>query len=60
MSLLSLGAIAYIAACLLTGVYGRQRRLGFIGASVLAFFITPIIALIILIFTAPKDGRYPS
>jgi hypothetical protein len=52
--MISLALIAYVSACLLTGLYGRGRRLGFFGTSLLSFFVTPIIALIILFFTAPK------
>ena len=53
--MVALAVAAYILACLLTGIYGRQRRLGFIGASLLSFFITPPLALIVLFFTAPKE-----
>jgi hypothetical protein len=48
--------IAYVAACVLTGIYGRRRRLGFIGSSVISFFITPLLVLVVLFFTAPKDA----
>jgi hypothetical protein len=41
--------------CLLTGLYGRHRRLGFFGTSLLSFFITPLLVLIVLFFTAPAD-----
>ena len=52
---ISLAVVTYVVACLLTGLYGRHRRLGFIGASMLSFFLTPVLALIVLFFTAPIE-----
>jgi hypothetical protein len=53
--MISLAVLAYVIACLLTGLYGRRRRLGFFGTSLLAFFITPVLVLIVLVFTAPRS-----
>jgi hypothetical protein len=53
--MISLAVIAYIAACLLTGLYARRRRIGFIGGTLLSFFLTPLLVLIVLFFTAPSD-----
>jgi hypothetical protein len=53
--MISLAIIAYVSACVLTGLYARRRRLGFIGGSLLSFFITPLLVLIVLFFTAPSD-----
>ena len=53
--MISLAIIAYVAACLLTGFYARQRRVGFIGGSLLSFFITPFLVLLVLYLTAPSD-----
>jgi hypothetical protein len=55
--MISLAIIGYVAACLLTGLYARRRRIGFIGGSLLSFFITPLLVLIVLFFTAPSDTR---
>lgn len=52
---LIVGVSTYVVLCVLTGLYGSQRRLGFIGATILAFLVTPIPVLIVLVFTAPKD-----
>jgi hypothetical protein len=53
--MISLAIIAYVSACLLTGLYARRRRVGFIGGSLLSFFLTPLLVLIVLFFTAPAD-----
>ena len=53
--MISLALIAYISACLLTGYYGRQRRLGFIGSTLLSFFITPLLLIAVLFLTAPTE-----
>jgi hypothetical protein len=53
--MISLVVILYVIVCLLTGLYGRHRRLGFFGTSLLSFFITPLLVLIVLFFTAPAD-----
>jgi hypothetical protein len=45
--------IAYVAFCLLVAMCGTRRRMGFFGTFMIAFFITPILMLIVLILTAP-------
>jgi hypothetical protein len=53
--MISLAVLAYVIACLLTGLYGSRRRLGFFGTSLLSFFLPPLVVLIILFFTAPRN-----
>ncbi|MBK8266364.1 MAG: hypothetical protein IPK80_34185 [Nannocystis sp.] len=44
----------YLIACALIGLAGRRRRAGFVGFTVIALLVTPLVALIILFATAPK------
>lgn len=43
--------IAYVVACILVGVYGSDRRFGFLGSFLGALFTTPIIMFLILALT---------
>jgi hypothetical protein len=43
----------YVITCLLTGLFGRQRRMGFIGTFVLSLLLTPVIVLLVLGITGP-------
>ena len=45
--------IIYLIFCLLTGLCGTQRRLGFFGTFLISIIITPVVMLLVLIFTAP-------
>jgi hypothetical protein len=45
--------IIYLVFCLLVGLCGTQRRMGFVGTFVLSFFITPILMVLVLLVTAP-------
>jgi peptidoglycan/LPS O-acetylase OafA/YrhL len=47
-------AIFYILFCLLTGLCGYQRRMGFFGTFLLALVFTPVVALIVLLLTGPS------
>ena len=44
----------YLLACLLVAMYGRDRRMGFIGTFIISLFITPVAMLIILALTGPS------
>ena len=46
--------ILYIAFCLLAGLAGSQRRMGFFGTFLLSLVVTPVVVLLILILTAPS------
>lgn len=43
----------YIAFCLLTGLCGIGRRMGFLGTFVLALVTTPLVVLPLLLITGP-------
>jgi peptidoglycan/LPS O-acetylase OafA/YrhL len=45
----------YIAFCLLTGLCGSQRRMGFFGTFLLALVVTPVIVLLLLLLTGPSS-----
>jgi len=40
----------YVLCCLGVGYLGRGTRLGFWGISALAFFVTPILVFVVLLF----------
>ena len=46
--------IFYIIFCLLTGLCGSQRRMGFFGTFLLSLVVTPVIVLIVLLLTGPS------
>jgi hypothetical protein len=45
--------IFYMVFCLLVGLCGSQRRIGFFGTFLASFFVTPVLVLIVLLLTAP-------
>jgi len=49
-----LEAIIYIILCLLTGLCGSQRRMGFLGTFFLAIITTPLVVLPVLLLTGPS------
>jgi hypothetical protein len=46
--------MAYLAFCILVGLCGSQRRMGFTGTFILSLVITPVLALIVLLVTGPS------
>jgi len=46
--------LIYIVLCVLTGMCGSQRRMGFLGTFVLALVTTPLVVLPILLITGPS------
>jgi hypothetical protein len=52
--LFTIGVIIYLVFCLLTGLAGSQRRIGFFGTFLISLFITPPIMLLLLIMTGPS------
>jgi len=46
--------LLYIVLCVLTGMCGSQRRMGFLGTFVLALVTTPLVVLPILLITGPS------
>jgi len=49
-----LEALIYIAFCLLTGLCGINRRMGFFGTFLLALVTTPLVVLPLLLITGPS------
>jgi hypothetical protein len=49
-----LEAIVYIIVCVLTGLCGIDRRMGFFGTFLLALVTTPLVILPILLLTGPS------
>ena len=49
-----LAATVYIIFCLLTGLCGSQRRMGFFGTFLIALVITPVPVLVVLLLTGPS------
>jgi hypothetical protein len=45
---------AYLVFCILVGLCGSQRRMGFTGTFLLSLFLTPVVALIVLLLTGPS------
>jgi hypothetical protein len=49
-------AAAYILLCVVAGVLGRKRRIGFWGYVFCSFIFTPIISLMFLYFATPRKA----
>jgi len=53
---LMLGLILlYFVLCLITGLLGINRAMGYFGATLLSVLVTPLIAIIIIKLTAPRQ-----
>jgi hypothetical protein len=51
---ITIGVLVYLAFCLLTGLCGSKRRIGFLGTFIISLFITPVVMLIVLLMTGPS------
>jgi uncharacterized membrane protein len=49
----AIAIILYVAFCLLAGMCGTNRRMGFLGTFLMSLIITPVIVVLVLILTAP-------
>ncbi|MEJ2376072.1 MAG: hypothetical protein P8Y53_01850 [Pseudolabrys sp.] len=49
-----LETIIYVIFCILTGLCGIDRRMGFLGTFLLALVTTPLIVLPLLLITGPN------
>jgi hypothetical protein len=49
-----LESIVYIIFCILTGLCGSRRRMGFIGTFLFALATTPLVVLPVLLLTGPS------
>lgn len=48
--------IGYLLLCVIAGYLGKDTRLGFWGITLVGFFLTPIIALVVVVlFGRPKQ-----
>ena len=59
---LSVAIVLYLVFCLLAGLCGSHRRMGFFGTFLLSVFLTPVLVLLLLILTGPsrtERDRYP-
>jgi hypothetical protein len=52
------GIIAFIVFSLLVGMLGDKRKIGFGWSFVLSLFLSPIIGLIITLFSKKKDIEF--
>jgi len=50
----SIGLILYLVFCVLVGLCGSHRRMGFIGTFIISLFFTPVVVIIILLLTGPS------
>jgi hypothetical protein len=46
--------IIYLVFCLLAGLCGIHRRMGFFGTFLISLVVTPVVVLLVLILTAPS------
>ena len=54
---LAIAVVLYLIFCLLAGLAGSQRRMGFIGTFLLSLVITPLLVLVLLILTRLSRGE---
>jgi len=48
--------IIYLIFCILVGLCGTQRRLGFFATFIASIIVTPVVVLLILVFTTPANS----
>jgi hypothetical protein len=53
-----LEATVYVIFCVLTGLYGFDRRMGFFGTFLISLVLTPVLVLAVLLLTAPKHSPW--
>jgi uncharacterized membrane protein len=54
---MAIAIILYVVFCVLTGLCGTQRRMGFFGTFLLSLVLTPVIVLLLLILTGPSRAE---
>jgi hypothetical protein len=52
-NMLTILVTIYVIACLFTALFGRQRRMGYIGTFLISLLITPVLMLLVLALTGP-------
>lgn len=50
----SIAIVLYLIFCVLAGLCGTHRRMGFFGTFLLSLIVTPVVVLLVLILTAPS------
>ena len=50
----ALAVIIYLVFCLLAGLCGIHRRMGFFGTFLISLVVTPVVVLLVLVLTAPS------
>ena len=45
----------YVVFCILVGICGSQRRMGFTGTFIFSFLVTPVVVLVVLLMTGPSQ-----
>jgi uncharacterized membrane protein len=53
---LTAAVVVYILCCLITGYFGRYRRMGFFGTFMISLVITPLLMLILLALFGPSPA----
>jgi hypothetical protein len=48
--------VVYVVFCVLVGLCGSKRRMGFLGTFIVSFLFTPVVVLIVLLLTGPSQG----
>ena len=48
--------IAYVALCVVAGIAGRNRRIGFWGYLFFSVLITPLFSLLFMYFATPRKA----
>jgi uncharacterized Tic20 family protein len=54
---MAIAVVLYLIFCLLAGLAGSQRRMGFIGTFLLSLVITTLLVLVLLILTRLSRGE---
>ena len=52
-----IAVVLYVIFCLLAGLAGSQRRMGFFGTFFLSLVVTPLLVSLLLILTRPSRGE---
>ena len=50
-----IAVVLYVIFCILAGLCGMNRRMGFFGTFLLSLVVTPVVVLLVLVLTAPSD-----
>lgn len=45
----------YVVFCILVGICGSQRRMGFTGTFIFSVLVTPVVVLVVLLMTGPSQ-----